>query len=117
MDRAEQFREAAAQENLGRQRTGWRYSRELKALAAAHCRQERRADRPWTEIAAELGVSTVTLSRWLQEPPVVGFRAVTVVADEAVSDSSSSLTAVTPGGLRLEGLSWSQVKELARAFR
>ena len=117
MDRAEQFREAAAQENLGRQRTGWRYSRELRALAVEHCRRERRTGRPWTEIAEELGVSTVTLSRWLEEPAVAGFRAVTVVADELASESSSSLAAVTPGGLRLEGLSWSQVKELARAFR
>ena len=117
MDRAKQFREAAAQENRGRRRSGWRYSRELRTLAAAYCRRERQAGRPWTEIAEELGISTVTLSRWLEEPTGAGFRPVTVVADEVVSEKTSSLTAVTPGGLRLEGLSWSQVMELARSFR
>ena len=116
MDRARQFRENAAEENRGRARKGWRYSRQLRLLAAEHCRQERQSGRPWTEIADELGISAVTLSRWLEEP-AAGFRPVAVVADQEISESSSSLTAVTPGGLRLEGLSWSQVMELARAFR
>lgn len=117
MDRAKQFREAAAEENRGRTRTGWRYSRQLRMLAAEHCRRERQAGRSWAQIAEELGISTVTLSRWLEEPAGAGFRPVTVVADQANSESSSSLTAVTPDGLRVEGLSWSQVIELARAFR
>ena len=119
MDRAKNFREAAARENQGRQRGGWRYSSELRALAAELSWRERQAGRPQKEIAAELGISTVTLSRWLEESSGAGFRPVAVVADEAIpeSGSSSSLTAVTPGGLRLEGLSWSQVMELARAFR
>lgn len=65
MDRAKQFREAAAQENRGRRMTGWRYSAELRQLAVVHCRQGRQAGRPLTEVAAELDVSTLTLSRWL----------------------------------------------------
>ena len=119
MDRAKEFREAAAQENQGRPKTGWRYSSELRVLGADYCRRERRAGRPLTAIAADLGISTPTMSRWLEASPGAGFRPVAVVADQAAveSDSDSSLTAVTPGGLRLEGLSWSQVMELARAFR
>lgn len=119
MDRAKKFREAAARENRGRRRTGWRYSAELRSLAAGYCRRERQAGRPLTEIAGELGISTLTLNRWLEAPSGAGFRQVAVVADLAVSEGGDtpSLTAVTPGGLRLEGLSWPQVLELARAFR
>ena len=119
MDRAKQFRESAAQENEGRQKSGWRYSRELRTLAAEHCRRQREAGYALTEVAAELGVSTVTLSRWLEDRPSAGFLPVAVVADPAAPESASisPLTAVTPGGLRLEGLTWSQVMELARVYR
>lgn len=119
MDRAKQFREVAARANRGRRKNGWRYSSELRTLAAEYCRRQRQAGYPLTEVAAELGVSTVTLSRWLEDAPAAGFRPVAVVADPASSESASHtlLTAVTPGGLRLEGLTWSQVMELARAYR
>ena len=46
MDRAQQFRQIAAQENRGRSRTGWRYSKRLKALAVTYVREARRAQRP-----------------------------------------------------------------------
>lgn len=119
MDRAKQFREAAARENHGRQKNGWRYSPELRALGAEYCREQRRSGRSLREIAADLGVSTLTLSRWLEEPEAARFRAVEVVADPVVTvnEGESTLCVVTPGGLRIEGLSWLQVTELARAFR
>ena len=118
MDRAKQFREAAAQENRGRQRMGWRYSVELRRVGATYCRQQRQAGRSLREIAEDLGISALTLSRWLEEPPAAGFRPVEVIAAREEGDSETeSLCAVTPGGLRIEGLSWPQVMELARAFR
>ena len=118
MDRAKQFREAAARENAGRQKTGWRYSPELRALGAEYCSRQRRSGRSLREIADDLGVSTLTLSRWLEAPAAAGFRPVEVIADsEPGDDNVSTLCALTPGGLRIEGLSWSQVLELARTFR
>ncbi len=119
MDRAEQFREAAAQENQGRQKNGWRYSSELRALGAEYSRSQRRAGRSFREIADELGVSALTLSRWREESPAAGFRPVQVIADPGGCNpvEEKSLSVVTPGGLRIEGLSWTQVMELARAFR
>ena len=119
MDRAKQFRETAARENQGRQRNGWRYSPDLRALGAEYCRSQRRAGRVFREIAEDLGVSTLTLSRWHDESPSAGFRPVEVVADSEVRDpvEEMSLSVITPGGLRIEGLSWPQVLELARAFR
>ena len=119
MDRAKQFREAAARENQGRHRNGWRYSPELRALGAEYSRSQRRAGRPYREIAEDLGVSTLTLSRWQEEVPTAGFRAVEVIADPDACERGEgmSLSVVTPGGLRIEGLSWPQAMELARAFR
>ncbi len=118
MDRAKQFREAAARENQGRQRNGWRYSPDLRALGTEYCRSQRRAGRSFREIAEDLGVSTLTLSRWQDEPPIAGFRPVEVIADSEIRDPTEemSLSVVTPGGLRIEGLSWAQVLELARSF-
>lgn len=119
MDRARLFREAAARANEGRDRTGWRYSASLRRLAIEYCRVCRRAHKPFSEIAESLGISTVTLGRWLekegeQEPS--RFREVVVgpVVPKAVE---AQLAVVTPSGLRVEGLDLSQVIELSRALR
>ena len=124
MDRAKQFREAAARENQGRHKNGWRYSPELRALGAEYSRNQRRSGRAFREIAEDLSVSTLTLSRWLEQAPAAGFRPVEVIADPESSEGEQelgekelSLCALTPGGLRIEGLSWPQVMELARTFR
>lgn len=115
MDRAQKFCQAATQENQGREKTGWRYSPELRSLGVAHCRARREEGYPFTEIAAELGISTLTLSRWQAEETPPGFRPVEVVADAPVSEPPC-LSVITPRGLRIEGLSWPQVVELARAL-
>ena len=117
MDRSKQFREAAAQENEGRGRTGWRYSSELKSLAVTVVRDQRQAGVTWSEVAESLGVSALTLGRWLEEQPPAGFRRVEVVEPEAGHEEPSRpLSALTPNGLRLEGLSWAQALELARTI-
>ena len=118
MDRSKQFREAAAIENRGRSKAGWRYSSELKSLAIEHCRAERQAGCSWADLSAQLGVSSVTLSRWLDAAPPMGFRPVAVIEDpepQSVSESTG-LTVTMPGGLRIEGLSWPQALEMARVF-
>ena len=130
MDRAEEFRSAATAANRGRQRQGWRFTPELKALAIEHCRERREVGRSYAEISEDLGIAPPTLSRWLEEAtprrePSGSFRPVELVKfDEAVAPaprpkpappqvSSSPLSVVTPGGFRIEGLSWQQVLELA----
>lgn len=117
MDRANQFREAAARENRGRSKAGWRYSDELKNLAVEHVRDRRQSGSTWAEVAKELGVSALSLGRWLEEPPRARFHPVEVIPDSEPVQAVGSLAAVTPGGLRIEGLDWSQVLELARVFR
>ena len=118
MDRSKQFREAAGIENRGRSKAGWRYSSELKSLAIEHCRAERQAGCSWADLSAQLGVSTLTLSRWLDAAPTTGFRPVAVIEDQEPPQLSegTGLTVTTPGGLRIEGLSWPQALEMARVF-
>ncbi len=120
MDRSKQFREAAAIENRGRSKAGWRYSSELKSLAVEHCHAERQAGCSWADLSAQLGVSTLTLSRWLGAAPTTGFRPVVVIDDQEPSQVSlgegNGLTVTTPGGLRIEGLSWPQALGMARVF-
>jgi hypothetical protein len=116
MDQARRFREAAAKENQGRQRLGWRYSSKVKALGVAHCRARRQGGGSFIAIAEELGISALTLSRWwkVPRPTPATFRPVKVVESETSAQiEGQCLCVVTPGGLRIEGLAWSQVLELA----
>jgi hypothetical protein len=119
MDRARQFREGAARENRDRSRLGWRYSPALRALAVEYGRATRRAGRAWTEVAGELGVSTLTLSRWLEAAPAASLLPVAIVERQQVSPPlpHSLLAAITPSGLRIEGLVWSEVLDLVRLYR
>ena len=119
MDQAELFRETAARANEGRDRTGWRYSASLRRLAVEYCRSCRSRQQPFAEIARALGVSTLTLGRWLQEAqrePGPRFRE--VVLDQSAPSPSvdAALAVVMPSGVRVEGLSLSGVIELARAL-
>lgn len=123
MDRANRFREAAAELNRHREKKGWRYPAALRRLAVVYCREHRRVGRPWSEITEELGVSAVTLGRWLSsvEPEVVSspspvFHPVEVVEAD-VKAVPAVLRVVTPGGLQIEGLDFAQVLELARSWR
>lgn len=128
MDLLQQFLDSASHSNQGRRKIGWRYSQEQKMLASQHCHARRDAGWSYSEIAEELGISPITLSRWVQSPPAPdggvrqsasiqnGFKPVEVV--EAAADSSvPSLAVVMPSGLRIEGLQWPQVLELAEAHR
>ena len=123
MDRAQHFRDAAAHLNRDRGKNGWRYPANLRILAVEHCREQRRAKLPFSRIAAELGVSTVTLGRWIERAePSTGqsngpatFREV-VVFPETPPAPTASLTVVLPSGLRIEGLGLADALELARGL-
>ena len=71
----------------------------------------------FSRIAEELGISTVTLGRWIREgttKEVPGFREVVVEHDE--SSSSDSLAVVLAKGVRIEGLTLVHALELARGW-
>lgn len=120
MDQARLFREAAARANQGRDRTGWRYPPSLRRLAVEYCHSRREHRRPFREIAEALGVSTVTLGRWLEkarDDSVPRLREVVIEETTPVPTSASleaQLAVVTPSGLRIEGLDLNGVIELMR---
>lgn len=118
MDRATQFREAAARTNRHRERMGWRYPEALRRLAVEHCEARRRDQCSFSEIAEDLGISALTLNRWrsqLEASAQPRFREVHL--EEPESTMPAALSVVTPGGVRIEGLDLAQAVELARALR
>ena len=68
MDHLASFQIIAERENSDRGRSSRRYSREAREQALAFCRLERRRGESFTAIAEQLRISTLTLSRWLDEP-------------------------------------------------
>lgn len=119
MDRARLFRKAAERHNADRGPTGWRYPPDLRRLAVEHCEEQREAGRPYAEIAAELGITPASLSRWREEPPVAAagpFRPVEILEPTSVGEPLAGLRVVTPRGLRIEGLALAQALELVRAL-
>ena len=121
MDRLlEAFRQGLQEAGL-RAGPGVRYPRALRELAVAYFHEAHHQghSRRWT--AESLGVSDVTLSRWVEEtelgvPNAVG---VAPLHEVVLSDSSprGSLSLVTPEGFRIEGLSLAELAEVVRALR
>lgn len=115
MDHLEAFRAAARRDNQGRERSGWRYSREARRLAVSYCRNERRSGISFSRISESLGITTLTLGRWLEEPEQEPtFHQVDVRNLSWPESSTESLRVVLPSGLTVEGLTLGQVVELAR---
>lgn len=115
MDHLEAFRAAARRDNHGRDRSGWRYSKEARRLAVLYCRNERCSGIPFSRISESLGITTLTLGRWLEEPeqePV--FHRIEVGELSRPTSPAEGLRVVLPSGLAVEGLTLGQVIELAR---
>lgn len=117
MNQATRFREAAERHNEGRGRTGWRYPPEIRLLAVEYCEAAREAGASMASIAAELGITPMSLSRWLDEGvPRSAVLPVQVIDSPTDESRRPSLVAVTPGGLRIEGLDWAGILDLVRVF-
>ena len=91
----------------------WRCSRVLRADVVAETSARVASGEPVARLARALGVTSVTLTRWLdnargQSGGVRGFRRVEV--DE--SGHGSQLVVVTPLGYRVEGLDLAGAQEL-----
>ena len=88
-----------------RDRPNSRLSAELRAEASTYARTRSSQGATQAEIAAELGVSVVSVGRWLRDgrdQERTALVPVSIVAD--VVDSPSAYEVVTPRGLRVVGL-------------
>lgn len=93
------FRDEVSRHGVGG--VGRRYPAPLRALAVAVA-QERR-DEPLARVAADLGVSAVSLQRWCDQGEPACFRPVEV-DPEPSRVPATGLVLITPRGYRVEGL-------------
>lgn len=82
-----------------------RYSQAERDAILQHARRMRAEGMKMAAVVSELGISTLTLSRWLKAAnPAPAFLPVQVVAPDPVANVPANLTLVTPAGYRVEGL-------------
>lgn len=109
--RVKRFRAEAARHGVGR--VGRRYPAEMKALAVALA-EERRGE-PLSRVASELGVSELSLQRWVEQDEPARFRPVEVDLDSS-REPGRGLVLVTPRGYRVEGLEAESLASLLRVL-
>jgi len=121
MDRLlEAFREGLQEAGL-QPGPGVRYPQALRDLAVHYAHESRRQGLSRRRAAEALGVSDVTLSRWIEEvSSAVSDLVETVPLREVVVTDlhpGRSLCLVTPEGIRVEGLDVATLAQLLRALR
>ena len=112
----EQFRREATKRKRGRRRGASEYPAALREFAVTFVRK---AVGGGTKAGAarELGVSAVTLDKWLREGEVEADHAFREIVVEPRAAESGALVLVTPGGLRVEGLSVESAADLLDRLR
>lgn len=101
--------------------TRWRYSEEFRAKVVAFTRERVAAGAKVSEVAGELGLNGWTVAKWwwkrekstAPSSAPSPFHSVKLVAMKA---ETKSPTVMGPRGLRIEGLSLSDIAELVRAL-
>lgn len=92
-------------------RSGLRYDPDLKLKILAYVHRRRAEGAPQKTVAAEVGVSWMTLRRWLDD--ATSQSSARLVPVDLV-EPAQVLALVTPRGFRLEGLTPRQALELLR---
>lgn len=80
------------------------YPAHVRTAVVTAASELRKAGWTPTRLARELGLAATTLGLWLREPAALTFRPVTVVPTVPPLAPTRTLTLVTPGGWRVEGL-------------
>jgi predicted transcriptional regulator len=96
-----------------RQRSGLRYSQELRQTALAYARHSERSGRSRQEIAEALCLSEATLVRWLEGSKESAPLHEVVVVD---SERLGAPVLVMPSGVRVEGLSLPELVSVLEAL-
>ena len=102
--------------NQVRQRRGDRkcgFRPELRERIATWCLRRREQGAFWTEIARDVGVPAQTLKRWMTSVSrPLAMKPVEIVAGHA----SSTVSIVTPAGVRVEGVTLDQAITILRGL-
>jgi transposase-like protein len=114
--RIKRFQQEASQQGAGG--AGKRYSAALRRLAAAIAQE--RSQEPLSRIARELGVSPVSLQRWVEQERPARFRPVQVQPQEEpvepIPSAEAGLLLITPRGYRIKGLDVARLADLLRVL-
>jgi hypothetical protein len=108
--RVKRFRDEASRQGAGG--VGMRYSEELRSMAIAVVKA--RSDEPLARVAADLGVSSISLQRWIEQEQPACFRPVEVAPESEVEPTG--LVLITPRGYRVEGLEGEALTSLLRVL-
>ena len=111
----EQFKRESASRKRGRHRGPAGYPMELRRFAVEHGKTTKASDGSVSSAAKELGISAVTLSKWMRDQPNVGADSFREVVVEHASMRACSLVLVTASGHRIEGLDVDSAVALVRA--
>jgi hypothetical protein len=65
---------------------------------------QERSEEPLGRVAADLGISALSLQRWLQQGEPARFRPVEVEPEAVATSQGRGLVLITPRGYRVEGL-------------
>jgi hypothetical protein len=109
--RVKRFRDEVTRQGGGG--VGRRYPAELRALAVVVA--EERREEPLAKVAADLGVSAMSLQRWLEQGEPVRFRPIEVERESA-GTVARGLVLITPRGYRVEGLEAGTLVSLLRVL-
>lgn len=111
-ERAERLRGALA--TAERAGAGRPYPETLRAAAIDYRREREREGAALSEVAGELGVSAISLERWSRRrrERETSFRAIELVGEPVRRASASAAVVHGPRGLRVEGLTVSEIAEL-----
>lgn len=91
------------------------YPEPVRQRVGAYARRRRQAGARWSELTAELGISSTTMSNWMRAlPPEPTFLPVPVSTPPA---PPQFLTVTSPAGWRIDGLSFSQLTEMMAVMR
>ena len=109
-ERAERLRGALA--TAERAGAGRPYPETLRAAAIDYRREREREGAALSEVAGELGVSAISLERWSRRrrERETSFRAIELVGEPV--RRASAVVVHGPRGLRIEGLTVSEIAEL-----
>jgi hypothetical protein len=110
--RVKKFRDEASRQGVGRVRR--RYPAQLRAMAVALAQE--RSEEPLGRVAADLGVSALSLLRWLEQGEPACFRPVEVEPEACASSRARGLVLITPRGYRVEGLETETLSSLLRVL-
>jgi hypothetical protein len=83
-------------------------------MAVALARE--RSEEPLGRVAAELGVTAMSLQRWLEQGEPARFRPVEVEPEAVAISQGRGLVLITPRGYRVEGLEAETLSSLLRVL-